>query len=204
MSTNNYLENNRTVFMMNNKDVNMNKHILGLIIYVIVFVICIPYLLIKYKLWNILSAYFPNLDLIASVIGYHGGPHNTFIWTHLYNPADSTLVGYITSNVINLFALLGVTYIIAYYTFITNNIYKGWSRAFIMLPMTYFIPSNFIIYYMNKYGNYLNKYLSDASILHYLLVVLLGLFIASLFILLESQLIDKLSKYIISGLKYIY
>ena len=117
-----YLHNKRTIFDLNNDGVNHSKFIVGFMIYFIVFVIFIPYLLIKNNYWNILSAYFPNLDLIATILGYHGGPMDSFIWTHLYNPADSTLTGYISSNLINLFALLGVTYIIAYYTFINKNI----------------------------------------------------------------------------------
>ena len=160
MSKDLYLEEKRTIFSLDNKGVDHTKHIIGFIIYFIIFVIFIPYLLVIYKYWNILSAYLPNLDLIATILGYHGGPLNSFIWKHLYNPSDTTITGYISSNIINLFALLGVTYIIAYYTFISHNIYKGWSRAFIILPLTYFIPSNFIIYFMNKFGIYLNNYLA--------------------------------------------
>ena len=161
------MENKRTVFDLDDSDVNHSKFIFGFILYFVIFVVFIPHLLIKNSAWEILSAYFPNLDLMATILGYHGGPIDSFIWTHLYNPADSTLTGYLSSNLINLFALLGVTYIIAYYTFINKNVYKGWSRAFIMLPMTYFLPGNFVVYYMNIVGNYLNNFLSSKSIIHY-------------------------------------
>ena len=204
MSRDLYLEEKRTIFVLNDKDVDHRKHIIGFIIYFIIFVIFVPYLLTTYKYWNILSAYLPNLDLIAVVIAYHGGPQNSFIWKHLYNPSDTTITGYISSNIINLFALLGVTYIIAYFTFINHNIYKGWSRAFIMLPLTYFIPSNFIIYFMNKFGHYLNNYLASKSLIHYLLVVILGIIIASGFIVIEAGLIARLSPYIVKILSKIY
>ena len=199
-----YLHNKRTIFDLNNDGVNHSKFIVGFMIYFIVFVIFIPYLLIKNNYWNILSAYFPNLDLIATILGYHGGPMDSFIWTHLYNPADSTLTGYISSNLINLFALLGVTYIIAYYTFINKNIYKGWSRAFIMLPMTYFIPGNFVVYYMNKFGKYLNNFLLSKSLIHYILSLVVGLLIAIGFILGEASLIKLLVPYIVKILKLVF
>jgi hypothetical protein len=199
-----YLENKRTIFSLDNDSVNLQKHSFGLILYIILFVIFIPYLLVKYKQWNILAAYFPNLDLVATVIGYNGGPANSYIWSHLYNPTDSTIIGYITSNLINLYALLGVTFIIAYYTYVGKSIYNGWSRAFIMLPMTYFIPGNFIVYIMNNFGNYLNKFYLNSSWIHYLLVIISGFILSLFFILIEAKLIEKFVPHIIKLLKYIY
>ena len=199
-----YLENERSIFGFPEDKSNNFLLVIGFILYFIFFVILIPILLIKNKYFEILAAYFPNLDLIATIIGYHGGPMNTFIWKHLYNPADSTISGYISSNIINYFALLGVTYVVAHYTFISKNIYKGWTRAIFMLLITYFIPGNLIILYMNKIGKYLNKFYESKSLLHYLIVVLFGLFITLLFILLEAFLIDKLSPNLVTILKSIY
>ena len=110
---NKYLENQRTVYGLSNKDVNVKLHMLGLLIYIIFFVIMIPYILIKYKLWLILAAYFPNLDLLATSIGYHGGPNNSNIWKYLYNPNNITEIGYHTTTFINYIALMGVAFIIA-------------------------------------------------------------------------------------------
>uniref|UniRef100_A0A6C0AY06 Uncharacterized protein n=1 Tax=viral metagenome TaxID=1070528 RepID=A0A6C0AY06_9ZZZZ len=202
MSTNTndkYLQNKRTIFVMDKKDLKNSSAMIGLLIYLFIFGIIIPYLLYKNKRWIILTGYMPNLDLIATVLGYHGGPFDSFIWNHLYNPADDTLEGYISSNIINYFSLLGVTYIIAYYTYKTGNILKGWSRSIIMLPVTYFLPSNFIIYYMNKFGEYLDKnykYLENKSLLHYLLVTSYGFLITSVIITGEVYLIEKLTPYI--------
>ena len=201
----NYLENRRTIFDLNDEGVNYYVSSFGFILYIILFVILVPYILIKNNVsWDILAAYFPNLDLVATIIGYHGGPMNSFIWTHLYNPTDTTLTGYVSSNLINLFALLGVTYVIAYYTFTKKGIYKGWSRAFIMLPMTYFIPSNIIIYYMNMFGDYLNNYILSRSLIHYLLVTILGLLMAVSFILGEAFVIKNCATYITKFLKFIF
>ena len=79
MENTEYLGEQRTIFSLNDKNVDYIKHIFGLTLFITVFVITIPYFLIKYEYWNILSAYFPNLDMIATILGYHGGPVNTFV-----------------------------------------------------------------------------------------------------------------------------
>jgi hypothetical protein len=186
-----YLEEQRTIFSLKDNNVNYIKHLFGLSVYIILFVIIIPYILISNGYWNILSAYFPNLDMIATIIGYHGGPVNSFIWTHLYNPSDTTITGYVTSNLINLFALLGVMLVIIHFTLISKNLYLPAARAAIMLPMTYFIPGNFIVYFMNKFGEFLNRFFLSKSIQHYLFVVVLGFFVAMIFILAEALLIHN-------------
>lgn len=203
-NNNKNLQNERTIFVLpGNKETHI-KLIIGLISYFIIFIVFIPILLIKNKYFNILAAYFPNLDLIATVLGYHGGPMNTNIWRHLYNPNNNTISGYISTNIINFFALLGITYIVAYYTFINKNIYKGWTRAFIMLPLSYFIPSNFIILFMNKFGIYLNNFFHGNGLLHYLLVILFGLFMILIIIISESVVIKNISPYLVSILHKIY
>ena len=112
---------------------------------------------------------------------------------------------------INFIALLGVTYIVAHYTFKTKDIYKGWSRVFIMLPMTYFIPSNYIIYYMNSMGIYLNNNFSNSFLNYisndfsnYLLVLLFGFLLALIFIVGESFIIKYSASYLVKLLKFIY
>ena len=203
MSEKVYLQNKRTIFDLTDEDVDRYKLSVGFIIYFIIFVLLIPHFLIKNGAWDILAAYFPNLDLMATVVGYHGGPINSFIWKHLYNPADSTFMGNISSNLINLFALLGVTYVIAHYAYKEKNIFKGWSRAFVMLPMTYFLPSNLIIYIMNMFGKYLNYFLQSKDLLHYLLTSILGFILVTSFILLESVAIEHLSPHIVN-IMYFY
>jgi len=204
MGHSNYLGEERTVFGLKDENLDYVRHYLGLIIYIIVFVVGIPYLLINNGYWDILSAYFPNLDMIATIIGYHGGPVNSFIWTHLYNPSDSTITGYLTSNLINLLALLGIIFVIIHYTMVSNSMFKPAARAVIMLIVTYFIPSNFIIHFMNKFGKYLNRFFLSKSIQHYLLVLLLGFFIALLFIGTEAVLINNFVPIIAKIMKKIY
>jgi hypothetical protein len=184
-----YLGEDRTIFVLEDKNIHYGKHIFGFIVFVVLFVIGVPYILISYGYWELLSAYFPNLDMIATIIGYHGGPMDSFIWTHLYNPADSTITGYLTSNLINLFALLGVAFVLIHFTFKSKSMFSPAARASIMLPMTYFIPGNLIVYLMNKFGKYLNRFFLSKSIQHYLIVSLAGFMVATSFIVAEAVLI---------------
>jgi len=186
-----YLGLERTVFNLKDKNVNYIKHFLGLFMYIIIFVVVVPYFIIAYGYWSILSAYFPNLDMIATIIGYHGGPVNSFIWTHLYNPNDVTFTGYITTNIINLFALLGVMFVVISYAQKSKTVFPPAARAAIMLSMTYFIPGNFIVYFMNKFGTYLNKFFLSKSIQHYLLVLFVGFLTGLVFIILEAIIIEN-------------
>ena len=203
MPENKYLENTPTILDLERGTVDLFIHNTGFIIFIVLFVICIPYLLIKYKHFELLAVYFPNLGSIATVIGFYGGPLDSFIWKHLYNPADTTLTGYISSNIINFFSLLGITGVVAYYTFIDKSIFKGWSRAFIMLPMTYFLPTYIIVYYMNKFGNYLNKFYSSSSLMHYLLVVIFGILLIIGLLIVEAFMIKNLSPQLVKMKKYI-
>ena len=49
-------EKKRTFFSMDNKDVNLITASLGLIIYIIIFAILIPYILIRHGMINMLAA----------------------------------------------------------------------------------------------------------------------------------------------------
>lgn len=201
-----YFERRRTLFSLNNKGVNLMNATLGLIIYIIIFVIIIPYFLIKNGFYNILTAYFPNLDMLATVLGYMGGPPNKYIddlWRYLYNPSTEKLFGFISSTIINYFALLGLTFIIAYTTYKTKSISKGWSRAFFMIILTYLIPGNFIVKLQNTFGKWLHSslHLIYNTTPHYIAVVIAGLIFSIGIIGLESLLIKNFASYIANIIK---
>ena len=86
----------------------LRKEIMGLIIFIIVFGMTIPYFLYKYNKIEILEGYMPNLDLIANILGYSKGPFGD-IFEDLYN-LNKVQISIIA---INYFALLGVTFLIA-------------------------------------------------------------------------------------------
>ena len=68
---------------------NIKTSITGFIIYTIIFIIIIPYYLYRSNNFTILEAYMPNLDLIANILTWHGGPWG--IWKFLY-PNQTLLI----------------------------------------------------------------------------------------------------------------
>jgi len=173
-------------------------HIICLVGYLIVFGIFIPYVLLKHKAFVILEGYMPNLDLIACVLGYSEGPFGAF--KYLYNPATNSVSGIVSSLVINYTALLGATFVVAYYTLKTGNLMNGWSRSFIMLLATYLIPGYFIAYFMFYFGDKLSPYFPIGSLGNWVVTVAAGFVLIFFIIILEGYAIEKLTPAIVQVL----
>jgi len=154
----------------------------GLLLYIGLFIIFIPIYLYKYKFFTILEGYLPNIDLLATCLAWHGGPYG--IWAELYG-STKTVYGFISQSIINYGALLGLTYIIARESDLTNSAVKGWSLGFIMLLMTYLLPSRLIDYAMNYIYQITGK-----NIQARLVATLTGLLISISIIALESHIIS--------------
>lgn len=203
----NELEHKRTILDFDTGPTYISKYIFGTFIFIILFVILIPMLLIKYDNLELLTAYFPNIDMIATIFGYNGGP-NIFnmenMWLYLYNPSNFTLFGFISTTVMNYFALLGATLLISYTTYKSKSWKKGWSMAFIMLFLTYLAPGNLIVMLQDAFGKFLESTfnLVDQSNLHYLFVVLFGFMFSASIILLESNVIKHTQPSIINFINW--
>jgi len=190
-----HIENNRTILGLYDASFNVEnlpKYTLGFVVYVVIFVLIIPYTMVRNNVSEeIILAYVPNVDIIANVLGFDGGPFSN-IWRYLYNPANLTLFGFISTNIMNYFALLGVTFMVAWQTHKHKSWIRGWSAAFIFLLVTYLIPANIIVILQN----WLAKYIKGAwgigdneSALRYVLVVAFGFILTVGFIYTESVLI---------------
>ena len=163
---------------------NIPKIVFGFAIFVLIFIIAIPILLLKNKKYNLLETYMPNIDLIATVITWHGGPYK--IWEHLYPPTPLTIYGFSSQTLINYMALLGLTYIVIRETKRTNSIIKGLALAFVMLIMTYLLPSQLISYTMDKTSELLNQ-----SNLSKIIVLISGFLITGLIIISEAYILKN-------------
>lgn len=160
------------------KDINLKKYFFGIFIFILIFVIIIPIILYKYKYFTLLEGYLPNVDMIANSLSWNGGPFG--IWDDLYPTTPLSIHGFLSQSFINYIALLGLTYIIARETKLTKSILKGWTIGFVMILMTYLLPSNLITHVMNIVNDiFNNKFIS----------VLVGLSLSILIIILESSII---------------
>ena len=169
--------------------INYGKQFMGLSIFFIIFLLIVPISLYKTKHYTILEGYLPNVDLIATALSWHGGPNG--IWQHLYRASPITRYGFYSQVFINYISLLGLTYIIARETKRTNNIIKGWSMGFIMLLMTYLLPSQIISYIMDKISELLNN-----SMISNIIVVIVGFLIASLIVMSEAYVLTNYKRQI--------
>ena len=200
------IESNRTILglygaQFNDKD--LPKYVLGLISFVVIFVVFIPYLMLRNNVSEeIFLAYVPNVDMLATIVGFDGGPFSN-IWRYLYNPSSLTLFGFFSTTLLNYFALLGATFMVAWQTHKHKSWKRGWSAAFIFLLCTYLIPGNPIVILQNKVAAYLNVSWgvgSNESHLRYALVVAVGLILAVCIILIESFLIKSTRHHIEHGI----
>lgn len=200
------IENRRTILGLYDASFNdkeLPKYVLGLIFYVVIFVVFIPYLMLHNNVSEeIFLAYVPNVDMLATVLGYEGGPFSN-IWRYLYNPSNLTLFGFFSTTLMNYFALLGATFMVAWQTHKHKSWKRGWSAAFIFLLCTYLLPGNPIVILQNRVADYLKgswNIGSNESLLRYALVVGFGLILSVCIILIESALINSTRHHIEHGI----
>jgi len=200
------IESKRTVLGLYDSSFNdkhFSKYVLGLILYVVIFVVFVPYLMLRNNVSDeIFMAYVPNVDMLATVLGYEGGPFSN-IWRYLYNPSNLTLFGFFSTTLMNYFALLGATFMVAWQTHKHKSWKRGWSAAFIFLLCTYLLPGNPIVILQNRVGDYLKgswNIGSNESLLRYALVVGVGLILSVCIILIESALIKSTRHHIEHGI----
>lgn len=200
------IENNRTVLGLYDASFNdkeLPKYVFGLVSYVVIFVVIVPYIMLRNNVSDeLFMAYIPNVDMLATVLGYEGGPFSN-IWRYLYNPSNLTLFGFISTNLMNYFALLGATFMVAWQTHKHKSWKRGWSAAFIFLLCTYLIPGNPIVILQNMGAKYLQGSWGigeNESALRYALIVAFGLILSVCFILIESVLIKSTRHHIEYGI----
>lgn len=177
------------------KPVNVPKQILGYIIFFLVFVVYIPLLIYKYKKFTLLEGYLPNVDLIASSLSWHGGPFG--IWKFLYPINVTNSYGFISEASVNYMALLSLTFLVARESVKHNNIIKGWSMGFVMILMTYLLPSNLVIIpLMDTFHSYLP--INNLFIVHIfgLLVAAAVIYLETLVLKYTGQHLNNLGKFI--------
>ena len=172
--------------------VDIQKSLLGFFIFVSIFLVTIPYILFKYSYYSILEAYLPNIDLIANILTWHGGPYG--LWAHLYPPSPLTIYGFTSQTLINYMALLGLTYIVARETERTDSVKKGWSLAFVMLLLTYLLPGQFVSWMMDTTYGLIKKSTNISTIYINSIVVGLGSFLTIAIILGEVFILHTYRK----------
>ena len=173
---------------VNLTNTELYKNIFGMLLFISVFVFGVGHVLLKHKYYLIAAAYFQNVDMVATVLGFSGGPYN--IWKYLYNPNNTSDYGFASTTFINYMALVGVGYIALKYAETHSSITRGLARLLIIIPITYLLPGNFIVYLMNHVSTELyNKKIHTS--LHWIITLAVG-FAFITFIILFEKLVTEL------------
>jgi hypothetical protein len=185
------------------------KDIMGFFLFFLVFIIMVPIMLFKSKLFTILEVYLPNVDLIANLLTWIGGPYG--IWNQLYtsNPSPSLEIGslsfmnFTTEILINYIALLGLTFIVAREAVLQKNIFEGWSFAFIMVIITYLLPVPLVnMIMMTANDKFIKMNLGENK--SKMLSGFVGLIATIFFLFTETLIIKNYRKNVVNISKYIY
>ena len=162
---------------------------MGLIFFILIFIILIPCVLYKLNFITELLVYFLNIDLIATLIGEIRGPIHKY-FKYLYSDSKP-LIGYISQVIISL-VVLGSIFLIVVSRNKNNNLGVALSRYMFTVFITFLIPNRFILYIMNSIYNYFKNFNILNNIIHSLSIIS-GIIIIILFILMESYCLEKYS-----------
>jgi len=172
----------------------LKNQLLGMATFLVFFVAIIPYFILKKGKIDYLEGYIPNISTIATIISYHAPPA---YFKYLYNPNLKSEYGTFSQNIINIIAMMGITFFVSYYTIKYGNILTGVARALIMIPLFFLVPSDIVNRNMIKINKYIdddetitNKYLKNG------LLFVLGVACIIGIIVLEDHIINYLSNII--------
>ena len=172
----------------------IKTNLIGFLIYLIFFVISIPYLLYTFGYHHILEFYMPNFDLIATSISFQGGPGKYKIFSELYNNGSDIFLGVFSSSFINYISLMGMSYLVIRRAKKSNSYSTGLCIGLIMLLITYLLPNQIIKTIQNKIAKKINFFKKEKSSQYpytlYILIICIGFIISILFIILERFLIN--------------
>jgi hypothetical protein len=187
--------------------------ILGLFIFIIIFMILIPLLLIHFKFYNFLHVYMPNFDLLATSMSWDNGPggRNNRLFQSLYNRTKpKSMMGLISTTFINFVSLVGLIFLLiktyiehsnkqinkktnkkTNKKFVSDALVNTLETGMIMLLITYLLPNPIITQIQETLRVFLfEKFnLTRESLLLYFIIVSAGLLFSTLCILTEMYLI---------------
>jgi hypothetical protein len=166
------------------------KYTIGLIIFLFIFVLIIPYFLYKFNLITILLVYFLNIDLVATLVGSIESPIHDY-FRYLYS--DSTpFIGYISQTIISLIVLGAVFLIVAGRTK-SSNLGIALIRYLFTILITFLAPNRFISQIMHNTYIFLKDKQLFINLAPYISTIPAFLLIYFI-IILEAFCLEHLSK----------
>ena len=170
-----YCNQKRNSLIYKTKNFTTGKHflrnnILGLLIFLVVFVLFIPYLLSKLDNKIIKLLFLVNLIPFATSLSFGYGlkmdglTENYF--QELYDPDSNLIIGYINTNIITYISLVALIYLIMSnigYNQITS---RGWLLFLYILIFIYLVPGKLVILLQKNIFNKVHQQNNKNSILY--------------------------------------
>ena len=120
-----------------------------------IFVFLVPYLLRHSYGFNSLRFYFPMIDLIANTFTSSGRYDRLF--KDLYKLSPNNLTSFVSTNFINLIALVGVSWNGILHAINDKDIWTGVYVTLIMYTVTYLIPTQGIPLFVKRAQQYIDQ-----------------------------------------------
>ena len=127
-------------------------HHIGTVLWYIIFIIIIPWLIVRFKGFHALKFYLPVVDLIANIFSV-SGPENRRVFKDLYSLSPSNTLSFVSTNFINLLALTGVAWNGIHIAMKNKSMIEGVMVTIIMYTITYLIPTQgipFMVEFLQK------------------------------------------------------
>lgn len=160
------------------------KAVTGFVLFFAVFLVGIPLLVKNIDNEELLLAYISNVDLIATIMSFKNGPFGQDLFRYLYMD-PRPLIGYINQNLINLYVLIALSYVVSSIAVKNKSVSDGMAKASIIYVLTYLFPGRFISEIMHWTYNSLASYFPESthSIIYYLTICVGSIFSIGLIIM---------------------
>lgn len=139
------------------KNIESGKHHkLAVLSWYVVFLLFLPIFIRNIYAFENLRYYFPMVDLIANSFSASGGVDSLF--KDLYSLSPNNITSFLSTNFINLIALMGVSWNGIRHAFEYNSLWVGVTVTIFMYMITYLAPTQMIPYVVNHVQQKLDAY----------------------------------------------
>lgn len=162
----------------------------GTLAFFLIMLILIPVGLVISENNSILKYYLPFTVLLASTLTSAGSPNN---FTDLYPLFPTTMMGFLSANLINLISLVGILWITIGMALEYNSVELGVIIGLIIITLTYPVATQAIPFFIRQGDKTLKRLAPRAKFPNNWHKYFLGLLMTMVIIMLEVLLISLLT-----------
>jgi hypothetical protein len=162
----------------------------GTLAFFLIMLVLVPTSLIYTGNVDFLKYYLPFTVLLASTLTSAGSPNN---FTDLYPLFPTTVMGFISANIINFAALVGILWITIGIAFDYNNREIGVMVGLIVIVLTYPIATQAIPFFIRQGDKFLRRVAPSVKFPGDWHKYFLGLLMTLVIIMLEVLLVNLLT-----------